>query len=60
MAYSAQEVFFMFRREKHYVVNFSPAEKKLVRFCLMELRNKLLTADCDTDDVDALLRRLME
>ena len=50
----------MFRREKRFVIGFSPAEKKLVRYCLMELRSKLLDAGCDTDDVDALLQRLME
>ena len=50
----------MFRREKRFVIGFSPAEKKLVRYCLMELRNKLLAASLDTEDVDALLQRLME
>lgn len=59
MSYWAQEVFIMFRREKRFIIGFSPAEKKLVRYCLMELRNKLLDAGCDTDDVDALLQRLM-
>ena len=49
----------MFRKTTRYFITFSPAEKKLVRYCLMELRNKLLAADCDTDDVDALLHRLM-
>lgn len=44
---------------KIYDIGFSPAEKKLVRYCLMELRSKLLAADLDTDDVDALLQRLM-
>lgn len=37
----------MFRREKQFVIGFSPAEKKLVRYCLMELRNKLLAASLD-------------
>ena len=49
----------MFRREKRYIIGFSPAEKKLVRYCLMELRSKLLAANLDTDNVDALLQRLM-
>ena len=60
MAYSAQEVFNMFRKTTRFYIAFSPAEKKLVRYCLMELRSKLLAANLDTDDVDALLRRLME
>ena len=49
----------MFHKTKHFYISFSPAEQKLVRYCLMELRNKLLAASCDTDDVDALLRRFM-
>lgn len=49
----------MFRKEKRYIICFSPAEKKLVRYCLMELRSKLLAANLDTDDVDALLHRLV-
>ena len=49
----------MFRREKRFFIGFSPAEKKLVRYCLMELRNKLLAASLDTEAVDALLHRLM-
>ena len=60
MAYSVQEVFIMFRKQIRLYITFSPAEKKLVRYCLLELRNKLLAASCDTDDVDVLLRRLME
>ena len=59
MAYLVQEVFNMFRKTTRFYITFSPAEKKLVRYCLMELRNKLLAAGCDTDDVDALLQRLM-
>ena len=49
----------MFRREKRYIIGFSAAEKKLVRYCLMELRSTLLAANLDTEDVDALLQRLM-
>lgn len=48
----------MFRKNKLYYIDFSPAERKLVRYCLMELRNTLIAEGFDTDDVDALLRRL--
>jgi len=50
----------MFRLEKKYVIELSPAERKLIRFCLLELRNKLLSEHFDTYDVDALLLRIME
>lgn len=50
----------MFRFEKKYVIELSPAERKLIRYCLMELRDKLLSENCDTFDVDALLLRIME
>ena len=49
----------MFRSKKRLYVVLSPAEKKLIRLCLLELRNKLLAAELETDDIDALLLRLM-
>ena len=50
----------MFRAKRKYAVRLTPAERKLIRFSLMELRNKLLKAGFDTQDVDALILRLME
>ena len=50
----------MFRSKRKYVVRLTPAERKLIRFSLMELRNKLLNEGFDTQDVDALMMRLTE
>ena len=50
----------MFRAIRKYAVRLTPAERKLIRFSLMELRNKLLKEGFDTQDVDALLRRLVD
>lgn len=50
----------MFRREKLYCIALSRAEKKLVRFCLVELRNKLIAENLETDEIDALLTRFLE
>lgn len=49
-----------FRPKRKYAVLTSPAEQKLIRFSLTELRNKLLKEDFDTQDVDALILRLTE
>lgn len=48
----------MFRAKRKYVVQLTPAERKLIRYSLMELRNKLLSEGFDTQDVDALIMRL--
>ena len=48
----------MFRAQRKYVVQLTPAERKLIRYSLMELRNKLLSEGFDTQDVDALIMRL--
>ena len=50
----------MFPEKRKYVVRLTPAEQKLIRYSLMELRNKLLKAGYDTTDVDALILRLSE
>ena len=50
----------MFRSEKKYLIMLSPAERKLIRYCLIELKNKLLSAHFNTDDIDALIRRISE
>ena len=49
-----------FRPKRKYAVLLSPVERKLIRYCLMELRNKLLNEGFDTADVDALIMRLTE
>lgn len=50
----------MLRAKRKYAVQLTPAERKLIRFSLMELRNKLLNEGFDTADVDALILRLTE
>ena len=50
----------MFPEKRKYVVRLTPAEQKLIRYSLMELRNKLLNEGFDTQDVDALILRLTE
>ena len=50
----------MFRAKRKYAVRLTPAERKLIRFSLMELRNKLLKEGFDTQDVDALIIILIE
>ena len=37
-----------------------PAERKLIRYSLMELRNKLIKASFDTKDIDMLIQRMVE
>ena len=46
-----------FRPKRKFAVLLSPAERKLIRFSLMELRNKLAAEGFDTEDVDALIMR---
>ena len=50
----------LFRPKRKYAVRLTPAERKLIRFSLMELRNKLVAEGFDTADVDALILRLTE
>ena len=50
----------MFRAKRKYAVQLTPAERKLIHYSLMELRNKLLKEGFDTADVDALIIRLTE
>ena len=47
-----------FRPKRKFAVLLSPAERKLIRYCLMELRNKLALEVFDTEDVDVLILRL--
>lgn len=50
----------MIRSKRKYVVQLTPAERKLIRFSLVELRNKLTREGFDAQDVDALILRLTE
>ena len=50
----------MFRPKRKYAVQLTPAERKLIRYSLTELRNKLLAEGFDTQDVDALIMRLAD
>ena len=50
----------MFRVKRKYVVQLTPAERKLIRYSLMELRNKLIKAGFDTKDIDMLIQRMVE
>lgn len=50
----------MFRAKRKYVIQLTPTERKLIRYSLMELQNKLLKEGFDTQDVDALMMRLAE
>ena len=49
----------MIRAKRKYVIQLTPAERKLIRFSLTELRNKLLKEGFDTKDVDVLIRRIV-
>ena len=48
----------MFRAKRKYAIQLTPAERKLIRYSLMEMWNKLLAEGFDTQDVDALIMRL--
>ena len=50
----------MYRAKRKYVIQLTPAERKLIRFSLMELRNKLAAEGFDTEDVDKVIARLMK
>ena len=47
-----------FRPKRKYAVLLSPSERKLIRYCLMELRNKLAAEGFDTEDVDKVIVRI--
>ncbi len=49
-----------FRPQRKYAVLLSPAERKLIRYCLMELRNKLTAEGFNTRDVDLLIQRIIQ
>ena len=60
MPYFRQEVLMMIQRKKRFLLSVTPAEEKLVQFCLFELRNKLLASGHETEDIDALLRKIIK
>lgn len=49
----------MFQRHRKVYLEINSAERKLIRFSLLRLREKLIAANLDCADVDALLVRLM-
>ena len=50
----------MLRAKRKYAIQLTPAERKLIRYSLMELRNKLIKAGFDTKDIDMLIQRMVE
>ena len=50
----------MFRAKRKYVIQLTPAERKLIRYSLIQLRTKLVKEGFGTEDVDALILRLSE
>ena len=50
----------MIRAKRKYAVRLTPAERKLIRYSLMELRNKLAAEGFDTEDVDKVIQRLTD
>ena len=51
----AVEVEDMFHRRNKLYVTVTPAERRLILFCLVQLRNRLIAEQFGTEDVDALL-----
>ena len=50
----------MFRKHKKVYLEVNHAEWRLIRFSLLQLREKLIAANLESNDVDALLARMME
>ena len=49
----------MFRKHRKVYLEVNHAEWRLIRFGLLRLREKLIAANLESDDVDALLARMM-
>ena len=47
-----------FRPKRKYAVLLSPSERKLIRYCFLELRNMLAAEEFDTEDMDAVIPKL--
>ena len=48
-----------FKKSQKRVVEFSPAEARLLRYALMQFRNKVLNAGKPTEDIESLLLMLV-
>lgn len=44
-----------FKKAKKHMVELSPAEARLLRYALMQFRNKVLSAGKPTEDIESLL-----
>lgn len=49
----------MLWRQRKIVLEINDAEWKLIRFGLLQLRDKLVAAQLESDEVNALLARMM-
>lgn len=49
----------MFRKQRKIYLEVNHAEWRLIRFSLLRLREKLIAANLESNDVDALLARMM-
>jgi hypothetical protein len=48
-----------FKKSQKRVVELSPAEARLLRYALMQFRNKVLNAGKPTEDIESLLLMLV-
>ena len=48
-----------FKKSQKRVVELSPAEARLLRYALMQIRNKVLNAGKPTEDIESLLLMLV-
>ena len=48
-----------FKKSQKHVVELSPAEARLLRYALMQFRNKVLNAGKPTEDIESLLLMLV-
>lgn len=50
----------MLKRKNKVYVTLSPAERQLMITAMISFRNKLIAADLPTEDVNAILLRIMK
>ncbi|NLD79760.1 MAG: hypothetical protein GX642_01135 [Smithella sp.] len=48
-----------FKKSQKRIVELSPAEARLLRYALMQFRNKVLNAGKPTEDIESLLLMLV-
>ena len=48
-----------FKKSQKRIVELSPAEARLLRYTLMQFRNKVLNAGKPTEDIESLLLMLV-